>query len=142
MLLVFFLTKNKALNNPKYVNPFRKVSKDVVHKLDDNVNSFIGSVSDSVSFINNSRKMEFVSLKPIGIQSLTSGYFNGFNEGFDTDILLEKSNVNIGENYFDALASIANYALAKAYRVVRPTNDLPRMILFSTKALSMVLARP
>ena len=98
------MTNNKALNNPKYVNPFRKVSKDIVQKLDDNVNSFIGSVSDSVSFINNSRKMEFVSLKPIEIQSLTSGYFNGFNKGFDTDILLEKSNVNIGENYFDALA--------------------------------------
>ena len=102
--LFFILTKNKALNNPKYVNPFRKVSKDIVHKLDDNVNSFIGSVNDSVSFINNSRKMEFVPLKPNEIQSLTSGYFNGFNEGFDTDILLEKSNVNIGENYFDALA--------------------------------------
>uniref|UniRef100_UPI0035932582 DUF3875 domain-containing protein n=1 Tax=Pricia sp. TaxID=2268138 RepID=UPI0035932582 len=63
-LLFFVLTKNKALNNPKYVNPFRKVSKDIVHKLDDNVNSFIGSVSDSVSFINNSR-MAFVSLKTI-----------------------------------------------------------------------------
>ena len=102
--LFFILTKNKALNNPKYVNPFRKVSKDIVQKLDDTVNSFIGSVSDSVSFINNSRKMEFVPLKPNEIQSLTNGYFNGFNEGFDTDILLEKKNVNIGENYFDALA--------------------------------------
>lgn len=102
--LFFILTKNKALNNPKYVNPFRKVSKDIIQKLDDNVNSFIGSVSDSVSFINNSRKIEFVSLKPIEVQSLTSGYFNGFNEGFDTDILLDKSNVNIGRNYFDALA--------------------------------------
>ncbi len=102
--LFFVLTKNKALNNPKYVNPFRKVSKDIVQKLDDTVNSFIGSVNDSVSFINNSRKMEFVPLKPNEIQSLTSGYFNGFSKGFDTDILLEKKNVNIGENYFDALA--------------------------------------
>ncbi|WP_114491776.1 TraG family conjugative transposon ATPase [Candidatus Ulvibacter alkanivorans] len=102
--LFFILTKNKALNNPKYVNPFRKVSKDIVQKLDDSVNSFIGSVSDSVSFINNSRKMEFLPLKAKGIQQLTSGYFNGFNEGFDTDIILDKTNVNIGENYFDALA--------------------------------------
>ena len=102
--LFFILTKNKALNNPKLVNPFRKVSKDIVQKMDDNLNSFINSVSDSVSFINNSRKMEFISLEHKEIQSLTNGYFNGFNEGFDTDILLEKSNVNIGENYFDALA--------------------------------------
>ncbi len=102
--LFFILTKNKTLNNPKYVNPFRKVSKDIVQKLDENVNSFIGSVSDSVSFINNSRKMEFVPLKAKEIQHLTNGYFNGFNEGFDTDIILDKNNVNIGENYFDALA--------------------------------------
>ena len=37
-------------------------------------------------------------------QNLTNGYFNGFNEGFDTDILLDKNNINIGENYFDVLA--------------------------------------
>jgi type IV secretory pathway VirB4 component len=35
---------------------------------------------------------------------MTKGYFNGFNEGFDTDILLDKKSVNIGENHFDALA--------------------------------------
>ena len=102
--LYFILTKNKALNNPKFVNPFRKVSKDIVQKLDDNINSFIGSVSDSVSFINNSRKMKFVSLEAKEIQQLTNGYFNGFNDGFDTDIILDKKSVNIGENHFDALA--------------------------------------
>ena len=102
--LFCILTKNKAFNNPKYVNPFRKVSKGIPQQLDDNVNSFISSVSDSVSFINNSRKMELVPLAPSDIHALTDNYFNGFNEGFDTDILLEKDNVNIGENYFDALA--------------------------------------
>ncbi|MDF4220888.1 MULTISPECIES: TraG family conjugative transposon ATPase [Maribacter] len=102
--LFFTLTKNKALNNSKYVNPFRKVSKGITQQLDDNVKSFVGSVSDSVSFINNSRKMKFASLKAKDIQQLTNGYFNGFNEGFDTDIILDKKSVNIGENHFDALA--------------------------------------
>ncbi|WP_430905580.1 TraG family conjugative transposon ATPase [Maribacter sp. 2-571] len=102
--LFFILTKNKALNNPKYVNPFRKIAKDIVSELDDNVKSFVGAVSDSVSFINNSRKMEFLPLEGKGIEQLTDNFFNGFNEGFDTDILLEKKSVNIGENYFDALA--------------------------------------
>ena len=102
--LFFILTKNKALNNPKYVNPFRKVSKGIVQELDDNIKSFVNSVSDSVSFINNSRKMAFLPLKAEEIQKLTSSYFNGFNEGFDTDIILEKKSVNIGENHFDALA--------------------------------------
>lgn len=102
--LFFILTKNKALNNPKYVNPFRKVSKGIVQELDDNIKSFVNSVSDSVSFINNSRKMAFSPLKAEEIQKLTSNYFNGFNEGYDTDIILDKKSVNIGENHFDALA--------------------------------------
>ncbi len=102
--LFFILTKNNALNNKKFVNPFRKVSKSIVREADETLNSFIGSVSDSVSFINNSRKMEFVPLEAKEIHALTNSYFNGFNSGFDTDILLDKKNANIGENYFDALA--------------------------------------
>nr|WP_293296879.1 TraG family conjugative transposon ATPase [Allomuricauda sp.] len=102
--LFFILTKNKALNNPKYVNPFRKVSKSIVQEMDDNVKSFVNAVNDSVSYINNSRKMDFVALQAEEIQQLTNSYFNGFSDGFDTDILLEKKNVTIGDNHFDALA--------------------------------------
>jgi conjugation system TraG family ATPase len=102
--LFFILTKNKALNNPKYVNPFRKVSKGMCQELDDNLKSFISSVSDSVSFINNSRRMSFLPLGAVEIQALTNSFFNGFSEGFDTDMLLNKSNIQVGDNYFDALA--------------------------------------
>ena len=102
--LFFILTKNKALNNPKYVNPFRKVSKGIVQQMDDNIKVFANAVSDSVSFINNSRKMRFLSLEAKEIEDLTRSYFNGFSEGFDTDILLEKKKVTIGDNHFDALA--------------------------------------
>ncbi|WP_299622961.1 TraG family conjugative transposon ATPase [uncultured Tenacibaculum sp.] len=102
--LFFILTKNNALNNKKFINPFRKVSKSIVREADETLNSFIGSVSDSVSFINNSRKIEFVPLEAKEIHALTNSYFNGFNSGFDTDILLDKKNANIGEHYFDALA--------------------------------------
>jgi conjugation system TraG family ATPase len=102
--LFFTLTKNKTLNNPKYVNPFRKVSKGIYQELDDNLKSFFSSVSDSVSFINNSRKMSLLPLGAVEIQALTNSFFNGFHEGFDTDILLNKSNVQVGDNYFDALA--------------------------------------
>ena len=102
--LFFILTKNKTLNNPKYVNPFRKVTKGIVQELDDNVKSFTNSVTDAISFINNCRKTTFLPLEKEEIQQLTTDYFNGFNKGYDTDIVLDKKNVNIGENYFDALA--------------------------------------
>ena len=48
--------------------------------------------------------MEFIPLQAPEIQGLTTQYFNGFNNGFETDILLEKSAVTIGKNYFDTLA--------------------------------------
>ena len=102
--LFFILTKNKTLNNPKYVNPFQKISKGTIQELDDTIKSFSNAVNDSVSFINNSRKIMLLPLKSEEIQQLTSNYFNGFNEGFDTDILLDKKSVTIGENHFDALA--------------------------------------
>ncbi|QTE24260.1 TraG family conjugative transposon ATPase [Polaribacter cellanae] len=102
--LYFILTKNKTLNNAKYINPFRKISKSIVQEYDENVKSFVNSVSDSIAFINNSRKMDFVSLKSKEIQELTTTYFNGFSEGYDTDAILGKNDIYIGENHFDALA--------------------------------------
>ena len=120
--LFFTLTKNKALNNPKYVNPFRKVSKTIIQELDDNVQHFISAVSDSVSFINNSRKMKFLPLDAKEIQAITKQYFNGFNEGFDTDIILDKKNVNIGENYFDALAINSELCFGESVQTSK-TND-------------------
>ena len=102
--LFFILTKNKALNNPKYVNPFRKVAKGIIQELDDNLKGFIGSVRDSVSYINNSRKLSFLPLSAVEIQALTSSFFNGFQEGFDTDMLLNNTNIQLGDNFFDTLA--------------------------------------
>ncbi len=77
--IYFILTKNKSLNNSKYVNPLKKTSKGAVQKMDNTLSRFIGAVSDSISFINNSRKMNFISLKAKEIQELTNNYFNGFN---------------------------------------------------------------
>ncbi|WP_106145295.1 TraG family conjugative transposon ATPase [Flagellimonas meridianipacifica] len=102
--LFFTLTKNRALNNSKYVNPFKKPNAKLPKLMDMAVHNFVGAVTDAVSFINNSRKMKFEPLDAKAIQQLTNAFFNGYNEGFDTDILLNKSNINIGENYFDCLA--------------------------------------
>ncbi len=107
--LYFTLPFNKALNASKYTNPFRKVEKGIYRKLHYNVQEFIASVNDTVSFINNSKKVRLSPLKAEEIQSICDNYFNGFNEGFDTDIQLEqskrkKSNIEIGDHYFDVLA--------------------------------------
>jgi len=102
--LFFTLVRNKTLNNPKYVNPFRKVNKGIHQELNQAVHSFIGSVTDSITYINNSRKVKFLPLEKSEILSFSQSFFNGFNIDYDTDILLEKSKVTIGNNHFDVLA--------------------------------------
>ncbi|NNK74597.1 MAG: TraG family conjugative transposon ATPase [Maribacter sp.] len=102
--LFLTLAGNKTLNNPKYVNPFRKISKGIYQELNQNVHSFIGSVNDSISYINNSRKVQFLPLKESEILNFSQTFFNGFNLNFDTDMLLEKSKITIGNNHFDVLA--------------------------------------
>ncbi len=102
--LFFILTKNKTLNNAKYKNPFRNVAKAIPETLEENIRDFISTVSDSVSYINNSRKISLVPLNADKIKSFSESYFNGFNEACDTDILLDKSGINIGDNYFDLLS--------------------------------------
>lgn len=102
--LFLTLAGNKTLNNPKYVNPFRKVSKGIYQELNQNVHSFIGSVNDSITYINNSRKVQFLPLDKSEILNFSQDFFNGFNLDFDTDMLLEKSKITIGNNHFDVLA--------------------------------------
>ncbi len=102
--LFLVLPLNKALNSSKFINPFRKIDKGIQKKMDNNVLEFMGAVEDAVSFVNNSRKISLIRLEPEEIYGLTSDYFNGFNEHFDSDIQLKKDNISIGDNYFDVLA--------------------------------------
>lgn len=102
--LFFILTKSNALNNSQFVNPFKKISKKLPQDIDNHISAFLSSVSDSVSFINNSRKMEFLPMQAKAIHDLTNTYFNGFNYDLDTDIILDKATTTIGDHYFDALA--------------------------------------
>ncbi|WP_406684578.1 TraG family conjugative transposon ATPase [Seonamhaeicola sp. MEBiC1930] len=102
--LYFILPHNKTLNNSKFTNPFRKVEKGIHKELNQNVKEFIASVNDAVSYANNSRKVSLTPLTENEVLDMTTKYFNGFNEGFDTDIQLKKSQIEIGDNHFDVLA--------------------------------------
>lgn len=102
--LFFNLPKNRNLNCAKYVNPFCEVSSGIVPRMDEAITSFIACVNDAIAFLNNSRKMECTPLVTKEIVGLSNAYFNGFNQGFDTDIGLYKRGVAIGDHHFDILA--------------------------------------
>ncbi|WP_111309622.1 TraG family conjugative transposon ATPase [Confluentibacter sediminis] len=102
--LFFMLPLNKSLNASKFTNPFRNIEKGIHKQMDHNVQEFMTLVNDAVSFINNSRKVFLEPMRQSDIVRMTHAYFNGFNEGFDTDIQLKKTEVEIGDNHFDVLA--------------------------------------
>ncbi|WP_422350839.1 TraG family conjugative transposon ATPase [Flagellimonas sp.] len=120
--LFFIHPLDRTLNAPKYVNPFRKVEKGIHKKLDHSVLEFIGAVNDAVSFVNNSRKVSMTPMAPQQIVSVTDTYFNGFNEGFDTDIQLGKKGISIGDHHFDVLAVNSELCFGESVQSSR-TND-------------------
>lgn len=102
--LFFTLTKNRQLNNAKYVNPFKNLKPDIPKILEENVKRFQSTVKDAVSFVNASRKVGLIPLVPDEILELEVSFFNGFHSGFDTAMELGKKNIKIGEHFFDMLA--------------------------------------
>ncbi|WP_339917152.1 TraG family conjugative transposon ATPase [Yeosuana marina] len=102
--LFFVLPLHKSLKASKFTNPFRSIEKGVFKQMDYHVQEFITSVNDATSFINNSRKVFLRPLSNNQILRITKSYFNGCNDGFDTDIQLKKSDIEIGANHFDVIA--------------------------------------
>ena len=102
--LFFIYPKNKALNSAKYVNPFRKVDKSILQKMDMEVTEFTNSVDDAILFLNNSRKLFFEKINEQEIQQLTGLFFNGYYKDASTDMVLDKDHIHIGDSYFDILA--------------------------------------
>src|SRR5690606_33431407 len=98
---------------------FRKVEQGIRRKLDHRVHEFIGAVNDAVSFINNGNKLSLVPMDQEGIMGHTQSYFNGFNEGFDTDIQLEKKVIGIGDHQFDVLAINSKLCFGEALQSSR-----------------------
>lgn len=102
--LFFTLPLGPSLNASKYVNPFRKTSKEYHRKLDLAVAEFITAVADAVYFINTSKHIRLHPMQPRAIADHTHTFFNGFNPGFDTNMLLDNRHIEIGDHYFDAIA--------------------------------------
>lgn len=102
--LFFVLPLDKTLNAAKYVNPFRKAEKGFHRKLDVQVAEFITAVNDTVSFINNGQRVFLSPMASDDIITYTNNYYNGFNQDFDTDVLLDNKHIEIGDHFFDVIA--------------------------------------
>jgi len=112
--LFFVLPLNKTLKSGRYVNPFKKVEHGIQKKLVSKIHEFTQVIHDAVSLINNSSKTAIIPMHSDDILKLTHAYFNGFNEGFDTDISLDKKGITIGDSHFDILAANSELCFGEA----------------------------
>ncbi|WP_108424601.1 TraG family conjugative transposon ATPase [Flagellimonas amoyensis] len=119
-LLFFTLPLDKTLNAAKYVNPFRKMEKGLHHKLDVQVAGFITAVTDAVVYLNNGQSLEVRPLEEGQIMDINNAHFNGFNEGFDTDIHWGKGPMEIGDHFFDAMAITHEHSFGEYVQSSRP----------------------
>ncbi|NDV43127.1 TraG family conjugative transposon ATPase [Flagellimonas sediminis] len=103
-LLFFIWPKNKTVNSSSLVNPFAYIPKKLTETLGEKAEQFAKAVRDAVGFLNNGPHLSVIPFNQASIIGYTDAYFNGFNEGFDTDMVLGKDRVQIGDYWFGAMA--------------------------------------
>ena len=102
--LYFVLAYNKGMQQSKFCNPFLKLPKALPKEQDERLHNFVRNVTDAVNYLNNSQKFSLKPMSPEAFESHTHTYFNGFAEDMDTDILLGKRGIQVGDHHFDILA--------------------------------------
>ncbi len=102
--LFFCWPENKSFHKSRFINPFNHAGKELVIRQDEKLFRFSQAINDTVSFLNKDRHLKLLPLGEEEIQNLTRQYFNGFNRGIDTDIVLGDQSIQVGDNYFDTMA--------------------------------------
>ncbi|HET8855678.1 MAG TPA: DUF87 domain-containing protein, partial [Salinimicrobium sp.] len=102
--LYFIWPGNRAFNRSKYFNPFIKASGEIPRKAEAYAQDFKRAVEDTVSFINNSKKLNLSPVYQDEILGMVDSFFNGFNNDYNSGILLDHAHPCAGGNYFDILA--------------------------------------
>ena len=96
--------KNKGFNTRGLINPFKNISKTLPLELNQSANAFIKAASDTIDFLSNRNCLNFRPLQAYEIQSLARDFFNGYHTDMNTDVLLEKDNIQIGDHLFNVLS--------------------------------------
>ena len=118
--LFFTWPKNKSYNQRSVVNPFVGNSKSVPATMEAAVNRFAQTVSDAVAYLNNSGLIQLHPLNPHEALNLSDQYFNGFQEGMTTDILMDEGKLQIGKKWFEVLSVNSELCFGDAVKTSKP----------------------
>lgn len=102
--LFFIWPADVNLKITGYVNPFARVKQMTLDKMDHQAKVFIEATRDAIAYLCSNGKIDLLPLQEDQILDMTAAYFNGYNEGFDTDLLLKKQELRAGNRYVEVLA--------------------------------------
>ncbi|MGB2525760.1 TraG family conjugative transposon ATPase [Flagellimonas sp. SN16] len=119
-LLFFVWPKNKTVNSSSFSNPFAHIPKKLPETLGEKAEEFGKAVRDAVMFLNNGPHLSLQPFNQASVIQYTDDYFNGFNKGFDTDMVLDKDKVQIGGHWFGAMAVNNETCFGDVVKTSRP----------------------
>lgn len=120
--LFFTWPGNKAFHKSGVANPFRSIPRSMMHEMDATANRFYQSVSDAVSYLDNSGLLKLIPLKAEEANQLAVRFFNGFQEDMTCDMMLKTGKLQVGNNWFEVLAVNSEQCFGDAVKTSRTNN--------------------
>lgn len=102
--IFFSWPRNKNFNKISLGNPFIKLPKNIPGELTQAAAEFEQAVMDAIGFLENSGNFHVQPLDSGQVIKITNDYFNGFNEGMDTDVIMEGKDLSIGDKSYGILS--------------------------------------
>lgn len=107
---LFFILPDSETFVTKISNPFKGLKRKKFEKFDDNINAFVNSVEQAISFLNG---VKINSGKAFNIRPFTSEevfnyydyYFNNFQNDYVTDRILRKGFLQVGDQYLGVVCT-------------------------------------
>ena len=125
---VFFILPDSGTFQTKISNPFKALNRKKFEKFDDNINSFIQSVEQSINFlsgikINSGRAFSLREFEEKEVYNYYDFYFNNFQNDYVTDRILDKDHIRIGDKLLGAICTRDEESFPEKLNSVVPDRD-------------------
>lgn len=127
---LFFVLPAGDTFTTKITNPFKRLNKKKFEKFDDNINSFINTVEQVVSFLKNAKlnSGNAFNINEMSGEEMYNYYdyfFNNFQDEFVTDRVLKNGYIQIGDRYLGAICTRDEESMPEKFKPLQADDDFP-----------------
>lgn len=127
---LFFVLPAGDTFTTKITNPFKRLNKKKFEKFDDNINSFINTVEQVVSFLknaklNNGNAFSITEMSSNEMYNYYDYYFNNFQSEFVTDRVLKNGYIQIGDRFLGAICTRDEESMPEKFKPLQADDDFP-----------------